>query len=119
MSSINDVPPTEVKSDYSRIYDESNVNWEKQVGYNRLFLRNVENYLNELLQARGHVFLNEVYDRLGFDRTQEGAIVGWLANGDGANRVVIDITELNEVTTVVRPVYVLDFNVDGVIWNKI
>lgn len=119
MSSINDVPPTEVESDYSRIFDESNVNWERNPEYNPLFLKNARNYFNDLLQARGHVFLNEVYDRLGFDRTQEGAIVGWLADGEGDNYIEIDIKELNEVTTVVKPVYVLDFNVDGVIWNKI
>ena len=43
-----------------------------------MFLRDQQRYMNDLLKTRGHVYLNEVYDALGFPRTKEGQIIGWL-----------------------------------------
>ena len=41
----------------------------------------IEARLNELLIARGHVFLNEVYDALNIPRTLYGAHHGWTLDG--------------------------------------
>jgi hypothetical protein len=68
------------------------------------------------------VFLNDVYDLLGMDRTPAGAVVGWVkGHGDGYitfmlddnKREVYDFFEGNE-----KSVW-LDFNVDGVVYKLI
>ena len=58
-------------------------NWEANSDYNLMFLRGIQNYANDLLHSRGHVFLNEVLDAIGLKRTQEGQSLGWcLGLGD-------------------------------------
>ena len=63
---------------FSRIFDEYNPNWVKSAEYNFMFLRQRQQWANDLLTARGYLFLNEVYDMLGFDQCTEGQVVGWL-----------------------------------------
>lgn len=102
---------------YARIFDEGCAAWSPQYDYNVVYLNGHQNMMNDLLQARGHVFLNEVYDALGFDRTKEGSVVGWLRDantGDG----YIDFNTVHYVDRG-KNVALLDFNVDGTIWDRI
>jgi hypothetical protein len=107
---------------YSRIFDEYNDNWKKAPDYNQTFIKGQQNYANHLLQARGHVFLQEVYDMLGFERTKEAQIVGWVkGEGGGDNYIDFGIYEernINFINGHERSI-LLDFNVDGVIYDKI
>jgi hypothetical protein len=106
---------------YAKCFDEGLPAWEKDPEYNRLFIQCQQNYANNLLQARGHVFLNEVYDMLGFDRTKAGAVVGWVIGKEGDNYVDFGIYEAFNAKFIngwERAVW-LDFNVDGVIYDKI
>jgi hypothetical protein len=106
---------------YAKIFDESNVNWSKDPELNRLFITCQQNYLNHRLAATGHVFLNEVYDALGFDRTQAGQIVGWVLNHDGDNYIDFGMFNCDSSRFIngwERSI-VLDFNVDGVVFDKI
>ena len=50
-------------------------------GHNRTFIQIQQANANDLLQHRGYVYLNEVYDMLGFDRIPEGDTVGWFDRG--------------------------------------
>lgn len=121
---------TEKISQYARFFDESNVNWSKTPEYNLLFLRNQQNAANDKLHAQGHLFLNEVYDLLGIPRSQAGTITGWTLNKDdsgeyyGDGYVDFGLYDLfNEgardfVNGYERSV-LMDFNVDGVIWELI
>lgn len=69
---------------YARFFEPSNPNFTPNADSNIAFLKMHERYLNQRLQAVGHVFLNEVYDSLAMNRTPEGQIVGWLKDeGDG------------------------------------
>ena len=54
------------------------MHWKKDPEYNRIYIMVQQNYANDLLQARGHLFLNEVYDWLDVGRTKAGAVVGWV-----------------------------------------
>lgn len=108
-------------SDYARFFDESCNGWEKNSEYNLMFLRAQQQYSNDLLKARGHLYLNEVYDMLGIPRTKAGQVVGWVYNTEkpvGDNYVDFGLYDMNR--EVVRDfvngyerVILLDFNVDG------
>jgi hypothetical protein len=110
---------------YARLYDEYSTEWKRDADYNRAYLHCQQNYANERLRTRGHLFLNEVYDSLGLERTPEGQIVGWVLDGDGDGYVDFNIFD-NLANEDVRAFMqgreysvMLDFNVDGVVWDKI
>lgn len=110
---------------YARFFDETCLRWDKRPEYNALVVRCQQNYANDLLRSRGHVFLNEVYEMLGMPHTKEGSVVGWINNspeGDGyIDFGVFDgdsFTAMRFVTGE-APGILLDFNVDGVIYDKI
>lgn len=63
-------------------FSESNPNFDPSETVNVNFLEMVERLMNDKLAARGHVFLNEVYDALGMQRTRYGAVMGWASDGD-------------------------------------
>lgn len=113
-------------SAYARFYDEiSSRNWSPDPDINLLFLRNVQTYCNDHLKARGHVFLNEVYDELGLSHTKAGAVVGWRWN-KGSGDDYIDFGIWDGTREVVNSFFngregaiLLDFNVDGVIYDKL
>ena len=117
------VPTTTEHSPYARFFDSSSRAWKNDPEYNLAFLNAQQGLANNLLHARGHVFLNEIYDMLGFDRTTPGQLVGWvLGNGDD----YIDFGVYNPYSEAGRafingyePVVLLDFNVDGPIYDKI
>lgn len=58
-------------------FDKNNPNWNEDSAFNASFLNSQQNYFNDLLKARGYVFLNQVYEALGFPATQQGAVAGW------------------------------------------
>ena len=125
-TAVNTVDPNSY-SDYSRFYDESCTGWVKDPESNLLFLKMQQNYANERLQRKGHLFLNEVYDMLGIPRTKAGNIVGWYydeKNPVGDN--FVDFGLYNQESERVRAfvngyerVILLDFNVDGPILEYI
>lgn len=108
-------------SPYARFFDEGSPNWHRNAEFNRLFIQCQQNYSNDILIARGHLFLNEVYDMLGIERSSAGAVVGWVINGDGDNFVDFGLFEAHQRGFVngYEPSILLDFNVDGVIYDKI
>lgn len=106
---------------YAVFFDEYSPNWEKDPELNRLFIQCQQTYANNLLKSRGHVFLNEIYDMLGVNRTKAGAVVGWVIGHDGDNFIDFGIFEPENsrfVNGIERSI-LLDFNVDGVIYDKI
>lgn len=110
---------------YARFFDEHNRNWSKDWGYNQIFLRCQQNYANDMLKARGFVFLNDVYDMLGIERTKAGQIVGWVLDGGNSDNFIdFGIFDKNFSDTMQfisgneRSVR-LDFNVDGNILDLI
>lgn len=110
---------------YGRLFNEGNPNYKSMAEYNIMFIRGVENYLNDRLQAHGHVLLNDAYQELGFERTSEGCVVGWVLNGDGDGYIDFGIFDEDEALRIHDYVIgregelYLDFNVDGVVYDKI
>ena len=119
-STVSVVDPN-TYSDYARFFDEYCAGWTKDAEYNLMFLRQQQNYANELLKSRGHLFLNEVYDMLGIDRTKAGNIVGWIYDEKhpiGDNFVdfgiyVLDNEKARDFVNGRERSILLDFNVDG------
>lgn len=110
-------------SPYARFFDENSREWKKNSEYNHIFLNAQQEYANNLLHARGHLFLNEVYDMLDIPRTQAGQVVGWvLGNGDDyVDFGLYDIyrESARDFVNGYERSILLDFNVDGVIYDKI
>ena len=113
-------------SDYARFFDETCTNFTKDAEYNLMYLRNQQNWANDLLRTRGHLFLNEVYDMLGMQRTKAGQIVGWVYKKDndkGDNYVDFNIYNGSERSRAFvnghEKAILLDFNVDGPIYQLI
>ena len=112
-------------SEYARFFDDGCKGWEKDAEMNLMFLRAQQQYANDLLRARGRLFLNEVYRMLGIPETKAGQVVGWVydpENPMGDNYVDFGIYDINKprnrdfVNGYERTV-LLDFNVDGNIWE--
>lgn len=109
---------------YARFFDQFSTCWSKEPEYNLLFLRCQQTYANDMLKTRGHVFLNEVYDDLGLDRTKPGSVVGWILDEDSDNYIDFGIFDPNkegsrDFVNGREGSILLDFNVDGVIFDKI
>ena len=116
-----------IKHPYSVIFDESNPNWERDSGYNLIFIKNVEDAANRKLRKKGYLFLNDVYDMLGISNTYIGQFAGWVwdpADPSIDSRVdfgLYDDYNPQKVAFLQGDEYsvVLDFNCDGNIIDKI
>lgn len=111
-------------SPYARFFDEYSTQWTRNPEYNLMFLNAQQNYANDKLHAQGHLFLNEVYEMLGLPHTQAGSVVGWVLNKGGDNCVDFGIYDLHSqikraFVNGFEPSILLDFNVDGVIYDLI
>ena len=112
-------------SDYARFFDEASPCWQNDPEYNLMFLRAQQQYANDLLRAKGRLFLNDVYEMLGLEKSKAGQIVGWVydrENPNGDNFVDFGIYDMSKerVRAFVNGYetnILLDFNVDGNIWD--
>lgn len=122
----NEVVQEPVKSesneDYSRFFDKFSHYYSDDHDENVIFLKAQERYANDLLISKGYLFLNDVYDTLGLERTKAGQVVGWIydpENGEGDNYVSFGLHANKDFLEGNNDVALLDFNVQGVIWDKI
>lgn len=117
---VADVQP----SIYARCFDEGCSNWTKDAECNRITLQNLQNYANDRLRLKGFLFLNELYQMIGFEETKAGQIVGWVY--DKNNPEMQDVIDFGIFTSAnarfvngdERSVW-LDFNVRGNILDLI
>ena len=111
-------------SQYAKFFDASSPQWRPTNDDNIFFLRAQQTNANVTLKTQGHLLLNEVYDMLGLPRTKAGCVVGWV-DGNGEN--VVDFGIYNSandynadfVNGYEREHILLDFNVDGWVWDLI
>ena len=110
---------------YAKIFDETNPYWDDSAEYNKMFLLKQQDYCNEQLKANGRLFLNDVYKVLGFTETKAGQVVGWIYDENdpvGDNYIdfgIYDVKNSQKCAFVngFEKSIILDFNVDGNIWE--
>ena len=106
-------------SQYARIFDEvGSTQWTPSPDHNKAFLLMEQNYFNERIKTRGYIFLNEVYERLGFRPTKAGSIVGWVYQNADYEGIDFGIFTAHtqkaaEFLEGTEPSIILDFNVQG------
>lgn len=126
-SIVNVIEDPTKYGEFAVIFDEFCPGWTDDATYNKMFLVKQQNYANEILKAKGHLFLNEVHDMLGIPRTKAGQIVGWVYDEEtpvGDNFVDFGIfdTEKERVRAFINGYeksIILDFNCDGNILDLI
>lgn len=109
---------------YARFFDEASTCWSKEAFYNQTFLNTQQRIANDILHTKGFILLNEVYKMLGLPETKEGCIVGWLLSGDGDGYVDFGMYDVKrpaarDFVNGYERCVLLDFNVDGVIYDRI
>lgn len=109
---------------YAKVFDEYNINWRKDPQENLIFLNMQQQWATNTLRARGYLFLSEVYQALGFEDTKASRIVGWIVKPGNDNYVDFGIYNIlndskNRFINGYEPSVILDFNVDGVIFDQI
>lgn len=122
-----DVVDEAIGNPFMKFFDESNPNFTKNPLDNLDFLKKQEEWLNTRLRAQGYLFLNDVLYDLGYKRCSEGCVYGWIYdpdNPDAHNSISFGIKDIRRKTIQnaingYEPVVLLDFNVDGVIIDKL
>lgn len=124
---VADISIPQLYSDYAKCFDDGCVGWSPDAEYNRMFLKKQQDQANKRLQLQGYLFLNDVYEMLGIPRTKAGQVVGWIydeARPNGDNWIDFGVFDIHKegsrdfVNGYEKSVW-LDFNVDGVIYDKI
>lgn len=128
------VDPTDI-SDYARYFEQytrdekgnvvRNHYWDQNNEYNLIFLKAQQNYANDLLKVKKRVFLNEVYEMLGLPKTKAGQIVGWYYDEEGCSGdnyidfgIYASSQNFSDFMYNDNEAILLDFNVDGNVWES-
>lgn len=96
---------------------------EPNADYNRMILKGHQDLANHKLKADGYLFLNDLYEMLGIERSIAGQTVGWIYDKNredhGDNYVDLRAREVYRKTNSggYEKVFVIDPNVDGPILN--
>lgn len=123
---VNVVDPNTI-DDTSKIFYEGNPGWTKSPERNLIYLKQQQAYANDKLKLQGYLFLNDVYEQLGFPRTAAGQVLGWIydeKNPVGDNFVDFGIYDQDNERTIAfvngfERSILLTFNHDGNILDKI
>lgn len=112
VASIDDV------SDFAKYFNKDCAGWSDNAEKNLFFLKRQQDFANELLEANGYLFLNEVYDMLGIPRSKAGQVVGWVYDKNVIAKVDFGIYTINreenqQFVNGLEKNVLLDFNVDG------
>lgn len=121
-------------SPFAKFFDENtSTSWTKNWDSNLIFLRAQQAHANNLLNSKGWLLLNDVYDLLGMEHTRAGYTVGWIVKPGNDNFVDFGILQTNRARNLpskgnsalkafqegYEKVVLLDFNVDGTIIDDI
>lgn len=113
-------PGEHVGNPYRFVYDAHNANWTGYHDENLYRLQVAQNMYNDLLRQRGHIFLRDILLTLGIEDTPASAITGWIYDPNNSDHEGDNFIEFNVRDYQSEYGYILlDFNVDGTIFDKI
>lgn len=121
-------------SGYARFFEKLTVDddgnvipneyWNEDNELNIMFLKQQERYANDLLRVRKRLFLNDVYRMLNLPATKAGQVVGWVYDPNDPSKqnhisfgLYLDNLNYSDFVNGFDPAILLDFNVDGNIWE--
>lgn len=97
---------------------ETSLEWESDVAYDLSFLRGKQSRWDDYYHSHGYLLLNKVLDDLGINETNVGAKIGWFSTKDRENdHIDFGIKSLRDEYG--RPMYLLDFNCHGEVYQLI
>ena len=110
-------------SPYAVWFDRTNPNWDVTLENTMFFLKCTQNFMNDKLSAKGHLFTNDVYRALGMQDTKPGSVTGWIKDsrhGDGF--VDLGLEKLQQQVDSafgnnLKDGFWIELNVDGVIFD--
>lgn len=123
-----DVAELDENDAYSVWFDEDCYYWDKDPVKALANLKQAEKYLNDLFHAKGYLFYNDIREYLGYPRTQEGQVIGWLDRPEDPDRDchisfgILDKIHREANTDFINgyePYCLLSFNCDGPILNHL
>ena len=100
---------------------EGSTQWSSNHEYNLTFLELKESYFNAKLTTKGFITMNDVYEELGFEPTEAGMVCGWrYKSGQGDDYISFRPRGIdgNWATGMDGDDIILDFNIDGVIFDQ-
>lgn len=105
-------------SDFARYFNKDCAGWSDNAEKNLFFLKRQQDFANELLEAKGYLFLNDVYSMLGIPQSKAGQAVGWAYDKDVVAKIDFGIYTINreenqQFVNGLEKNVLLDFNVDG------
>lgn len=100
---------------YSRIFEECTTHhWDPDPDYNRSDLILKQNHFNQMLHSKRYVFLNDVYEALGFPITSYGQDMGWIIDSETPDACVdFGLYDFNE--NGVRRIDDMDYNTNAIL----
>lgn len=119
---VNTIEPARY-SGYARCFDETCAGWTRNAEENLWFLLQQQSFATKKLQTEGYLFLNDVYEMLGMQKSAAGQQIGWIydeKNPVGDNYVDFGIHDLHDeakrlfVNGYEKSIWI-DPNVDGYI----
>jgi len=109
-----------VGSPYRFVYNSENENWTGFHDENLFRLQVAQNMYNDTLRRNGHVFLRDVLNTLGIKDTPASVVTGWIYDPENPKHKGDNFIEFNIRDYQAEYGYILlDFNVDGTIFDKI
>lgn len=81
---------------HSNVFDQYSEHWQRYWTPAQVwqYLKRKEAELNDKLQINKHLFVNEVWDALGLERTPEGQLCGWIITRNHDAHVSLGLDEM-------------------------
>lgn len=108
-------------SDHAVWFEEGNPNWDPYRKFNVMFLKGQQQIATDILNARGRLFLNEVRESIGLKPVPEGQLLGWIKKPGEIAYVDFGLYDERNADFINGNAdkVLLDFNLDGIIWDLI